>query len=176
VKPGLDDPARSTIGLLTLGQVATAWFGSRDFASNDFADPGFRAWLTDLADAVPTFAATRGTPLDQMLAAGPSAYDLVGSTEAEGGPAIAGSRDSDRLGISYAGPMTTADVVLVTLRGSDRADRLSEIASSEQAAEILADAGWRVEGFPSAGHVADIELPDDNGLPRPGVLEALRQL
>ncbi len=174
--PGFDDPAEDTVGLLVLGQAASAYFGSTDFAANDFGDGQFRPWITGLVDSVPRFPATSGTPLTQMLAAGPSSYDLVGTTEAEAVPSVATSREADSISISYPLPMATADVVLVTLSDRDDGGRLRQIVESEDAATLFAEHGWRVPGLPPPDGAGDLSLPDSAGLPRAGVLEALRRL
>jgi hypothetical protein len=165
------------MGLLVIGQASTDFFDSPSFASNDFDSGGFRSWLRNLEDSVPAFPATAGSPLDQMLAAGPAGYDLVGATEAEAGPAVTASRDRDRLTIIYPSPMATADVLFAPVARSDGADRLRELLEDDDTAAQLAERGWRVDGEPLApGLDPDLELPDDNGLPRPGVLQALRNL
>lgn len=177
LKPGFDDPDTSATGLLVVGQASADFFETPGFASNDFDQNGFRGWLRNLEESVPAFPATAGTPLDQMLSAGPAAYDLVGTTEAEAGPAVASSRDRDRLRVIYPAPMATADVLFAPIARADGAERLGEIVSDDTTADLLAAAGWRVEGRPLAdGLDAGIELPPDNGLPRAGVLQALRNL
>jgi hypothetical protein len=176
VEPGIDDIATDATALLIGGQAATSYFGGDTFASNDF-DQGFRAWWSGLWDAIPTFPATRGTVLDQMLAAGRASYDVVGATEAEAVPTVQSSRESDNVTISYPSPMTTADVVLVPVAGAPGADRVADLADDDALADVLAAAGWRVEGedLPE-GLDPDVELPAASGLPRAGVLEALRRL
>lgn len=177
LEPGFEPPDTSAVGLLVIGEASSDFFDGPSFASNDFATGGFRSWLRNLEGSVPTFPATAGTPLDQMLAAGPASYDLVGSTEAQAGPKVAGSRDRDRLRIIYPSPMATADVLLAPVARSDGGDQLREILESDTVASSLAAAGWRVEGQPLAtGLDPDYDLPDGNGLPRPGVLQALRDL
>jgi hypothetical protein len=115
--------------------------------------------------------------LDQMLAAGPSSYDVVGATEAHAVPTVAGSREKDRVTVSYPSPVTTADVVLVPVVGADGADTVADLADDADLTGALAADGWRVAGFDlPPGADPDLELPADTGLPRPGVLEALRRL
>ncbi|MEZ5144381.1 MAG: substrate-binding domain-containing protein [Acidimicrobiales bacterium] len=177
VKPGLANPAETAIGLLGAGQAAASWFGTSDYAANDFADPAFRAWFERLARASQSSGTGTGTPLDQMLSLGPAAFDLAGSTEAAAGPSISTSRDKDRLGIVYPAPEATADVVLAPVAGSEAGARVKRLFESPDAAAALAGAGWRVDGQPAAtGLPPDTALPADDGLPRPGVLQALRSL
>src|SRR5262245_37927756 len=111
-----------------------------------------------------------------MLTIGPSSYDLVGTTEAEVAREVTGSRDEDRVRVIYPAPMATADVVLAPVAGRGGSERLTEILQSDEAAQILAAAGWRVPGTEPIPGVGDEPLPDGNGLPRPGVLQALRDL
>lgn len=177
LEPGFEDPATSATGLLIVGQASTAFFDTPSFASNDFDRDGFRGWLRNLEDSVPSFPATAGSPLRQMLVAGPATYDLAGTTEAEAGPAIVRSRDRERLRILYPSPMATADVQFAPVGGAAGAERLGEILADADTAGLLAAAGWRVDGQPLAeGLDADLVLPDGNGLPRPGVMQALRDL
>ena len=53
VKPGQPAPDTTAAGLLSLGEATASYFGSSGFASNDFADAGFRAWFTRLEQADP---------------------------------------------------------------------------------------------------------------------------
>jgi hypothetical protein len=175
LKPGFESPTSSATGLLVVGQASADFFESPDFASNDFATGGFRGWLRNLVDSVPRFPATAGTPLDQMLAVGPASYDLVGTTEAEAVPKVESSRDNERLVIIYPSPMATADVLFAPVRGAAGAERLGQLLDGDDSREALAALGWRVDGQDLApGLPADLDLPDGTGLPRPGVLQALR--
>jgi hypothetical protein len=177
VKPGQPAPDTTAAGLLSLGEATASWFGSADFASNDFTDPGFRAWFTRLEQAVPSYPVSPRTPLDDMLFTGPASFDLTASTEAAAGPAVASSRDSGRLTILYPSPLTTADVVLAPVSGSPAGGRLMKLMESDDAAAALAAAGWRVDGQPPAAGIPDQPaLTDDSNVPRAGVLQALRSL
>lgn len=176
LKPGHPPPDKSATGLLVLAQASGQDLGRPDYASNDLDDPAYRAWLQQLEQAVPTFTPSAGTALDQMLFTGPSAFDLAGSIEALAGPSVVASRDKDKLAILYPSPVATADIVLVPLVGSEQGGRVKSVLESNDGAEALAQNGWRVTGQPAAAGVrADQALPDGNGLPKPGVLEALRQ-
>ena len=96
---------------------------------------------------------------------------------AAAGPMVTASRDKDRLSILYPSPATTADVVVVPVAENGRGGRLSRLLQSNEFAQVLAGAGWRVDGQPLApGLDASYELPAESGLPRAGVLEALRAL
>jgi hypothetical protein len=176
VKPGQPAPDTTAAGLLSLGEATASWFGSAGFASNDFTEPGFRAWFTRLEQAVPSFPISPRTPLDDMLFTGPASFDLAASTEAAAGPAIASSRDSGRLTILYPSPLTTADVVLAPVSGSPAGGRLMKLMESDDAAAALAGAGWRVDGQPLATGIPDQPLAAESNVPRAGVLLALRSL
>jgi len=177
VKPGLPDPAQTAVGLLADGQATASWFGTSDYAANDFTDPAFRDWYERLARTSTGSGTRTGTPLEQMLTLGPATFDLAASTEAAAGPAITSSRDKDRLGIVYPSPGATADVVLAPMAGSQAGARLKTLLESPEAAAALAAAGWRVDGQPTpAGVPSTPALPTDDGLPRAGVLQALRGL
>ncbi|MGZ4682008.1 MAG: hypothetical protein ACXWCB_05400 [Acidimicrobiales bacterium] len=177
VKPGQPAPDTTAAGLLGLGEATASWFGSADFASNDFSDGAFRTWFTRLEQSVPSFPASPRTPLDDMLFTGPASFDLTASTEAAAGPAIASSRDSGRLTILYPSPLTTADVVLAPVSGSPAGGRLMKLMQSDDAAAALAAAGWRVDGQPLAdGIPADPQVPAESNVPKAGVLQALRSL
>jgi hypothetical protein len=177
VKPSHPDPAGTATGLFTLAAATNSWFGNESYASQDFNQPEFRRWFERLERAIPEFPIPPRTPLDTMLFGGPAAFDLAGTTEAAGGPTIARSRDRDRLTIIYPSPSVVAEVVLTELTGSDGGGRVREQLESERTATALADAGWRVENRPvTEGLDPGFEFPASSGLPRPGVLEALRAL
>lgn len=167
VKPSHPTPETTAVGLLVLGQAAGSFFGTTAYASNDFADPAFRAWFERLERGVPGFPRPPRTPLDEMLSKGPAAYDLTGTTKAEAVPEIERSRDRDRLAVLYPSPTAVAEVVLAPVAGSDAGGRVQQILSSDDASAAFAAAGWQTD---AAGR------PADDGLPAPGVLQALRAL
>ncbi|MBI2703832.1 MAG: hypothetical protein HYX32_00865 [Actinobacteria bacterium] len=174
LRPVVPAPATSATGQLTAGEAAASYFGNSAFASNDFADRGFREWMGRLARASSGVSLSKPTPLDQLLFAGPSSLDVAGAIEAQAGPSVASSRDKDRLTILYPAPMATADVVLAPISGSEPGGRLRDVLESEPSARALAQNGWRVNGQPlAAGLKPDVTLPDSSGLPRAGVLQAL---
>jgi hypothetical protein len=177
MKPSHPVPDVTASGLLALSQATASYFGRTDYASNDFVDPGFRRWFEQLERSIPSFPAPPRTPLDEMLSKGPSVYDLAGSIEAEAAPSVALSRDKDRLSILYPSPATVADVVVVPITNANRGGRVTSLLQSDDVAELLAQSGWRVDGQPLADSLdPDFELPAGSGLPRAGVLEALRAL
>jgi hypothetical protein len=160
VKPGHADASTDGQGLLVLGQAAADYFGRNDLSTADLDDDGFQRWLTGLERAVPPSARS---PLTSMLQRGPAAYDAVGTTKAEAG-AVARVARRDALAVLYPAPMATADVVLATVPG-DRGDRLRDIVTGT-ARDALLHAGW--DKPDAAG------LPPTDGLPSPGLLDALR--
>jgi hypothetical protein len=177
VEPSHPRADQTAVGLLALAGAVTSWFGTSDLASQDFRDPAFATWFDSLERSIPHFPAPPRTPLDDMLSGGPATFDLTGTTEAAAGPAIARSRYSDRLSIIYPLPVTVADVVFVALTGTDEGGYVRELVESDATAPALAAAGWRVLDHDlAAGLDRELELPASTGLPRPGVLEALRSL
>ena len=163
---------------MILAQASGSYFGRTDFARNDFdGDAGFGQWFEQLERSIPSFPVPPRTPLDDMLSIGPSVFDLTGSLEAAAGPSIARSRDKDRLSILYPSPASVADVVLAPVVDNSRGGRVTKLLQSSEMAGLLAQAGWRVSGQPLAdGLDANYSPPNDPGIPRAGVLEALRAL
>lgn len=167
VKPGHPTPGTTAVGLLVLAQATGSFFGTSAYASNDFTDPGFRAWFERLERGIPGFPTPPRTPLDEMLSKGPATFDLTGSTEAAAVPAIERSRDRDRLTVLYPSPTAVAEVVLAPIAGADAGGRVRDLFTSDDTLAAFADAGWQTD---PAGR------PADDGLPAPGVLQALRAL
>jgi hypothetical protein len=175
VKPGHADPSATAEGLVVIGQAAASFLGNTNPSSDDFTSDAFLQWFGGLERAVPSGGGVGdASPLQQMLAAGPAAFDVVATTEAEAGPQIAAaSRDRrDRLRLLYPSPVATADVVFAPVvgRGSDLSDRVT----GGDARAAVARAGFRVEGEHRApGVPATPSLPVREGLPGAGALEAL---
>lgn len=177
VKPGHPPPDKSATGLFVFGQATGQYLGRADFARNDLDDADYRVWANGLEQAIPTFTPSAGSAFDQMLFSGRSSFDVAGALEASAGPAVRASRDKDALSIEYPAAGVTADVVVVPVRGSDSGGRVRALLESTGSGEILARDGWRVDGQPSPEGVrTDLALPDGNGLPRAGVLQALRDV
>ena len=178
VKPSHPLPDPTATGLFVLSQATASYFDDTSFASNDFdGDPAFGRWFEQLERSIPSFPTPPRTPLDEMLSIGPAVFDLTGSLEALAGPSIARSRDKDRLSILYPSPATVAEVVVAPVTNNSRGARLTKLLQSDEVAALLARNGWRVDGQPFADGVDPAyTLPSETGLPRPGVLEALRAL
>jgi hypothetical protein len=172
VKPGFADPRTDGVGALVLAQAAVSFFGTTDLSSDQFNDDDSQRWIHQMATAVPqnpTFA--------DMLTFGPSAVDVVGTTEAEAGPGLESSRDKGNITITYPAPVATADVVLAQVARASGGGRLARIVGGETGLDALAAAAWRVPNHPTpAGVNTEVELPADSGLPSPGAIDALRQV
>ena len=172
VKPGHASPATDGVGALVLGQAVAAWFGRADLSTVDLEDDGFQRWFTALERAVPPSASS---PLTTLLVAGPAAFDAVGTTEAEAGPLLARSARRGSLTLLYPSPMATADVVLAAPSGDGPPAAVARAVRGDAGKDALAAAGWRVDGEERAQGVPDSPaLAPDDGLPPPGLLEALR--
>jgi hypothetical protein len=172
VKPGHASPESDGVGALVLGQAVAAWFGRTDLSTVDLEDEPFQRWFAGLERAVPPSASS---PLTTLLVAGPAAVDAVGTTEAEAGPLVARSARRDSLTLLYPSPMATADVVLATVAGGGTSESVARAVGGDAGKEALAAAGWRVDGHKRVEGVPDSPpLPPDDGLPPPGLLEALR--
>ena len=174
VKPGLPDPSTTAFGLLGLTQATSQYLDRTDFASNDLQEPGFPSWLDQLKRSIRSYPPTStGGPLGQMLSQGKGTFDVAGSAEAVSGPGVSTSRYKTDLTVLYPSPVITADVVLVPLRGSDPGNHAREVFESDATAATLAAKGWRVAGQPPAPGVLSDPLPETDGLPKPGAVQAL---
>lgn len=143
----------SGFGLLLLGAAATDWFGTADFATNDF-DPVFRSWITGLADRIVVTA----DPVTRMLQSR-AFFDLAVSFEADAARTLDAASADRREGLSlqYPRPVTYLDATVAAVGDASRA--LVDVIGAELVAR-----GWMPpEATPT-------------GLPRPGVLVALREL
>ena len=167
-KPGHADPGADALGTLIVGQATAAYFGRTDVSSFDLDDAEFARWLRALERAAPPLA-SGGSALGEMLGTNFAAYDAVGTIEAEAAPTLAGSAVRERVVLLYPEPMATADVVLAGTGTAGR--RIRDVAGGDTTRRALADAGFRVEGVTRA---TQPPLPATNGLPSPGLLDALR--
>ncbi len=178
VRPGHGNPTESAVGLLVLSQATTGFFeGAEQYTRFDLEDNlDYGDWLSDLEQSIPGF----GSPFAEMLQQLPTAaFDVVGTTEAEAGPALArAARDRRRqLTLLYPEPVVTADVVLAPAIGADR-EAVDELAGGDELRTALAEHGWRVPGEPRAKGVGTTPaLRARNGLPDdPGALVALQDV
>jgi hypothetical protein len=174
VKPAYGDPTSSATALLVLSQSTSEFLGTADYSRAELEADEYLDWLSGIERAVPS---TPTSPFVEMLQQLPTAtYDIVGTTEAEAGPAIAAAARDRRkeLTLLYPEPVVTADVVLAAVTG--RNDAADDVSTDDLAA-ALAKTGWRVPGEPKRRGVRDTPaLPRQSGLPDdPGVLVALQE-
>lgn len=169
LKPAHANPTTSATGLAAIGWAAAGYFSRADLSTADFADPAFRSWFSGLERAVPLFDVPSGSLLQRMLQFGPAALDLVVTTEAEavtGLARAAGSRSE--IGIQLPMPLAALTAVAVPVGSTDRARDASARMGGDDVRQAIADGGWR-----TGEDAADETLPDTDGLPSPGALQAL---
>jgi hypothetical protein len=128
VRPALAPVDRYSTGLLSLGQAARAWFGDRPV---DVDDPLFLSWLRPVHRTSDGAQLSAGTPIRTILVR-PSALDVAVGAEAE-----LGASPGDAAQVTYAGPMTSADVVLAAPAAVRVPDGLAA-----PLADALVAAGW----------------------------------
>lgn len=138
INVGYATPTRHAAGLVVLGQAASDYFGTTEFASNDF-DAAFRSWLRDLDRADPGVQGTL-TPLEETLRFAGS-WDGVGDLDAAG---------RGNLEVAYPSPMIRAEVVLAPLVGHETGVDEGELATALEDAGFETGAGDGVAG-PGAG-------------------------
>jgi hypothetical protein len=175
VRPAHGDPTRSATGLAVLSQATSEFLGSEDYDRNVLeGDDAYGDWLSGLERAVPPAAFTSRSPFLEMLQQ--PAYDAVGTTEAEAGPALAAAAPDRRRQVTllYPDPVISTDVVLATVTGADTG-AVTDLAGSDDLRDDLARTGWRVPGRPRADGVRSTPvLRPTSGLPDAGVLVALQ--
>lgn len=185
LRPAHAEPVQDGIGRLVVGQAVGHFLATPELRVGAVAridwegSDAFGAWFGRLENAVPSDAFGSGatTPFRRWIVTGLVASDAVAGLEAEVVPGLAAAASSlrSRTRVVYPMPLSTADVVFVPVgaRGAD----LEEFGTSSVARQSLAINGWRVQGQPSAdGIPKSPRLPDTNGLPAAGVLEALAGL
>ena len=181
VKPGYGDPTVNATSLLVLSQASSEFLDNSDYSRSDLQDNNdYLDWLSGLERAVPKLAPSAAGPFAEMLQALPTAtYDMVGTTEADAGPALAGAASERRqqLTLLYPEPVVTADVVVAAVAASPSRDGADGLAGNSELAAALARTGWRVPGQPRPRGVRDTPaLPRGSGLPTdPGSLVALQE-
>lgn len=161
-------------GLTVLAGAVASRLGTTGYAANDFDDAEFDAWFTGLEGAADLDHPPDGA-VREMLTIGRGGAAAVGALEAEAGPQVARATARDAT-VLYPSPMVTADVVLATVPGEGRAGDVRDVVGADEAGDLLAAAGWRVDGRPLADGLAAVDLPEGSNLPSPGVLVALREL
>ncbi len=136
LRPGIDDPGTSTVGLLSLAAASTTFFGRADFTNRDLtADDAFADWFVRLVSAVPANATSDALTL---LLQRPSALALAATT-AQRFEASVGSRRA-QFTATYPGPMARAEVVLAMRSAEFPAGALDRLRAA------LREAGWADAG------------------------------
>ena len=78
IKFGQTDPLRSNSGFQTLLLMTYNYFDKTSGLTNkDVLDPSYQAWYTDFGRNVAKFGDSTGTFMQEIVAYGPSLYDLV---------------------------------------------------------------------------------------------------
>lgn len=175
IKPGHADPSTTGEGLEVIGQAAAQFVGRTNLSRDDFDDDAFFEWFTRLERAVPTGGGTGDeSPLVRMLTAGPAAFDVVATTEAEAAPLLASASPDrrQRVRLLYPAPVGTADVRFASFVDGD--SDLFDLVTGDDGRAALAHAGFRVDGEdPAPGVPNRPPLPGRANLPDAGALEAL---
>ena len=162
------DPETSASGLLTLAQATAGYFGSTGFSAQDLRDdPGFFAWFSGLAQAMPPSAASG--PLRQMVTQ-PGTFDIVGALDVQAESELSRERARGLTALDVAPPLP-ARVVAVGVGDSGPS---SAEAVAERVVPLLVDAGWD-ETPAGAAEPGDTGTTEPDGLPSAGALEALRR-
>ncbi len=114
LRVGLATPERGD-GIVTLAEAVGSFFGTTDYAANDFAEPGFSAWFDDLTELSAQDSIGRRSPLAAALAQA-GLFDVVGALEAQAARLL---RGRDGFAAIYPEPMSIAEVTLVPRDGID---------------------------------------------------------
>lgn len=148
---GLDGPD-STMGVLTRGDLASGFFGGTDFASNDFATPGFRTWWNQVGERLEP--AQRKSSLDDLIVT-QGRIDVAVSVQAVWGQVT-------REGYAAVSPSDGEQVVVIGAGAIGDAR-----VETDELVDLMREQGWQAAG-PGSIRPADAVSP--------GVLQALRQL
>jgi hypothetical protein len=140
----------SGLGTLTFAAAVAGWFGSADFAANDL-DGEVLPWASGLVDALEQY----DDPVTRLLQSR-AFFDVALSYEAEAKAALDAATPDRKAGLAllYPSPVAYLDVLVV---GS--APGLVAVAT-----DVLRARGWTAPG------------DGPSGLPRAGVIVALREL
>lgn len=171
VKLGLSDPILTGTGASLLGATVRSYFGRTTLSLADLNnDDAFAVWFERLV-ASAKGRATIDAPLRRMLSQGPSANDIVATTEAEVASILAKNSTKATL-------IRTIDVgATVTLLLAGPANHVHEITAKQRQAIVAAlrALDWRIDNRapPDATASSPLSLPATNGLPSDGFLDAL---
>jgi hypothetical protein len=178
VRPAHAEPVNSVHGLLALGHAVGTYVATPEVPVDDVSlgdwqnNDAFPGWFQQLERSIPANAFTPGQdPFDLWLQTRGAAYDLVATTEAAALTALddAAPDVRDASSILYPAPVATADIMLAPVGEAEASDRL---LIELQAA--LREQGFRTSGAPSPEGAPT--LPNTDGLPPAGSLDALRNL
>jgi hypothetical protein len=170
--PSVDNGA----GLVVAAQAVASRLGTTSYAANDIdADPETGAWLGRLASRAAA-AEGPGTPLGRFLRL-PGSLGVVATLESEAISLLSTAAGAADLVVVAPEPVATADVRLLAGDDGDVETALDRLGRAE-VDRALSDTGWRVDGRPPQGADGNIgstatALPEDSGLPAPGVVAAV---
>jgi hypothetical protein len=135
VKAGIP-PTSSALGLLTLGNAASGYFGHADFATNDF-DSDFAIWRANVTTTPVAFS--------EFILKFPAAFSAVGATDRE----IVAGKGNREVSTITPNPSASATVVLASVDSTRAAGRANDLT------KLLRDSGWGAvptsSGLPNAG-------------------------
>lgn len=156
---GSPDPDREATGISLVAAATGGHVGTPEFAANDL-DVAHEARVTELGRRL---AEHRGTSLETMLAT-PALLDAFAALGPVLAPVVVTAAARDQVSVLVPTPVATITVTpaVANDRGRDVIELLRGIAERH-----LGEYGWDVEPPPA---------PENDGLPSPGVLEALREL
>jgi hypothetical protein len=148
---------RSALGTIELGAAATGFLGTSGFAANDLDTP-FRTWLEGMTERV----VANDQPVTTLLQSR-AFFDAAISTEADARTELDAASADRKAGLSlqYPAPVAYVDIVAVDVAPA-RGRAAAQVART--VGSLLQSRGWKA---PSSS---------TDGLPRPGVLAALREL
>jgi ABC-type glycerol-3-phosphate transport system substrate-binding protein len=83
IKFGHTNPLKSNSGFQTILLMAYNYFGKTSGLTNDdLNNPGFQAWFVEFESTISKFGDSTGTYMEEIVAYGPSQYDIVAVYEA----------------------------------------------------------------------------------------------
>lgn len=164
-------------GVLADAALAAGHIDNPNFASNDFGETDLAEWLTGVDQKADSVGQNPGgRSFTELLTFGAANADGYLSTEANIGPQLSQASRRNELELLYVRPVTTADVMFVSRRGSRGGD-LRRLVDSDRMRRLLSENGWRVDGEPPAPGVnATPRLGADDALPSGGVLHELIEI
>ena len=159
IRLGTPDPDRHASGILVLAAATGAQVGDPEFASNDLTVE-HEARVTDLGRRFDEHSAT---DLETMLSA-PALLDGYADVRPPANAIVSTAAARDRVTLAVPTPVATA---VVFFAGVDEDGARSVSTLEGIVANALEEFDWSTDPPPAS---------DEDGLPSPGVLEALRGL